>query len=86
MGRILALMAQVFAQHASAGIYHLETRYVGPNRWEWFVLDAQQTRRTLFSGDATTLEGAKKDAAMHVGLYAELVNWMPIGPAIEVPD
>ena len=30
-------MARTFAQHAEAGLYHLETRYCEPNRWEWTV-------------------------------------------------
>jgi hypothetical protein len=39
-----------------------------------------------FSGSATTLDGAQKNAAMRVGLYPESADWMPIGPEIEIPD
>jgi hypothetical protein len=78
-------MAKIFAQHAQAGEYHLETRYCEPGRWEWMVF-RKGKRVAEFSGNATTQDGAQKDAAMRVGLYPEGVNWMPIGPAIEIPD
>lgn len=38
----------------------------------------------VFSSDNTTLEAAKKDAAMRVGLYS--TEWRDIGPAMELPD
>ena len=78
-------MAGTFAQHAYAGKYHLETSYCEPGRWEWMVFKEGKTVAE-FSGDATTLEGAQKNAAMRVGLYTETVGWMPIGPEIEVPE
>ena len=76
-------MGRIFAQHAEAGLYHLETRYCEPNRWEWMVFKKGKTEAE-FSGDTTTLEAAKKNAAMTVGLYE--ADWMPTGPAIDVPD
>ena len=79
-------MAKVFAQHAEAGKYHLETRYIEPRRWEWFVLDARQTSKTVFSGDAETLEAAMRNAAANAGLYPETVKWRPIGQQVEIPD
>lgn len=81
---MLSAMAQVFAQHANAGLYHLETRYIEPNRWEWYALDALKTSKVIFAGEATTLEAAKQAACAAVGLC--FANWMCIGPAIEVPD
>jgi hypothetical protein len=78
-------MPTIFAQHAQAGEYHLETRYVELGRWEWMVFKKGKTVAE-FSGDATTLESAKKNAAMRVGLYTETVKWQPIGPAIEAPE
>jgi len=78
-------MAKVYAQHAFAGNYHLETRYAAP-QWEWVIMDATRPTRKLFSGESATLQGAMTDAALRVGLYPQLVNWKPIGPEIEVPD
>lgn len=72
-------MARAFNQHADAGRFHLETRYVDPNHWEWFVLE-KKTKRTHFSGDAKTLDGAKKSAATAVGLMT--ARWQNIGPVI----
>jgi hypothetical protein len=76
-------MAKAYAQHAFAGQFHLETRYTEPN-WEWFVLDARQTSKTLFSGQARNLEGAKTSACHAVGL--SFADWLPIGPELEIPD
>lgn len=76
-------MARIFAQHADAGLYHLETRYCEPNRWEWMVFEAGR-KGVAFSGDAATLEAAKKNAADAVGL--SFVIWKNIGPAIELPE
>ena len=78
-------MATVHAQHAFAGKFHLETRYVD-GQWEWYVLDAKQTTKTLYSGVSATLEGAKQNAAIRAALQTELVKWAPIGPEIEIPD
>jgi hypothetical protein len=77
-------MARVFAQHADAGKYHLETRYGGiePLPWEWFVI--LKPDKTVFSGDSKTLEGAKTSAGSAVGLG--VAQWKDIGPAIELPD
>jgi len=76
-------MAKVFAQHAQAGKYHLETRYVEAGRWEWFA-KASERKLPEFSGDAETLEGAMQSACHSIGLG--FADWMPIGPAIEVPE
>lgn len=77
-------MAAIYAQHAQAGEYHLETRYCEPERWEWFVLKNDK-RTAEFSGDARTLKGAMQSAAMCIGLYPENANWEPIGPPIKIP-
>jgi hypothetical protein len=77
-------MALVFAQHATAGKYHLETRYVS-NRWEWYAAPIQKTDRLPeFSGEAKTLEAAMNKAMYSIGLAK--ADWMSIGPAIEMPD
>jgi hypothetical protein len=76
-------MARIFAQHADAGIYHLETRYCESNRWEWMIFEAGK-KGVLFSGDAATLDEAKKKAAAAVGLW--FVIWKDIGPSIDLPD
>jgi hypothetical protein len=78
-------MAKVFAQYALAGIYRLETHYVG-GRWAWFARDTQSPSKAVKAGDAETLEEAMKTAATSVGLMAELVKWMPEGPEIEIAD
>lgn len=78
-------MATIYAQHADAGQYHLETCYCKmTRRWEWFVLKNGKTTRE-FSDYAETPEAAMQSAAMHIGLYPEGIKWMPIGPPIEVP-
>jgi hypothetical protein len=76
-------MAIIFAQHAQAGEYHLETRYIEPGRSEW---SAAPNRRGApsFSGDARSLDGAMHSACHAVGLG--FADWMPIGPAIEVEE
>ena len=71
-----------FAQHATVGIYHLETRYSGPNRWEWMAFKKGR-REAWFAGDSTTREGAKKAATASVWLDAGQVHWEDIGPPIE---
>jgi hypothetical protein len=76
-------MARVFAEHAQAGKYHLETRYVEPGRWEWFAKPSQR-KLPAFSGDAKTLDSAKQAACHSIG--RAFADWKPIGPAIEVPD
>jgi len=78
-------MATVFAQHATAGEYHLETCFVG-GQWEWKTGAIRQRTPPLpeFTGNTSTLEGAKKSAMASIGLME--ANWMNIGPAIEVPD
>jgi hypothetical protein len=83
-------MARIFAQHAHCGEYHLETRYVPPGdrgepaRWEWAAAVQGPHGLPEFSGDADNLEGAKRSACHAIGLA--FANWMPIGPAIDVPD
>jgi len=76
-------MARIFAQHAEAGEYHLETRYAGPDAWQWL---ATKTKGSVveFSGDAADLAGAMKAAAAAIGLKS--AEWRNIGPAIELPD
>jgi hypothetical protein len=81
-------MATIFAQHATAGKYHLETRYVD-GRWEWMaalITKADPIERGLpeYSGTEDSLDAAKKKATASIGLA--LANWNNIGPAIEVSD
>jgi hypothetical protein len=76
-------MSSIFAQHAQAGKYHLETRYVEPGRWEWFA-KVSQPGLPEFLGNAKNLEGAMQSACSSIGL--SFAEWMPIGPAIEIVD
>jgi hypothetical protein len=75
-------MAKVFAQHANAGEYHLETSFVD-GHWEWKAM-AIKKRLPEFTGTASTLEGAKKSAAASIGLI--VAEWTNIGPPIEAAD
>jgi hypothetical protein len=75
-------MPRVFAQHADAGQFHLETRYVSKH-WEWAVFK-QKGGPAVFSGTAVSLESAKQSAAAAVGLKD--AHWVDIGPAIELAD
>jgi hypothetical protein len=81
-------MATIFAQHATAGKYHLETRYID-GRWEWvaaLVRKAAPTERKLpeYSGVEDSLDAAVKKAAMSIGL--SFANWENVGPAVKVSD
>ncbi len=68
----------MFAQHATAGKYHLETRFAGDN-WEWYAAPIRKTERLPeFSGTSASLRGAMKSAMHSIGL-AE-AGWMSIGP------
>jgi hypothetical protein len=78
-------MARIFAQHADAGQYHLETRFVKANQWEWAATE-KKSEAAKHSGDATSLEGAKKAAAASIGRNYATCAWMNIGPVIELPD
>jgi hypothetical protein len=73
---------RVFAQHADAGEFRLETRYVS-KRWEWAVFK-RKGGPAIFSGAAGSLESAKQSAAAAIGLKE--AHWMDIGPAIELAD
>ena len=77
-------MARIFAQHADAGQYQLETRFVA-NQWKWMATETE-SKEAKFSGDATTLEDAKKAAAASIGYEHARFAWHDIGPPIELPD
>jgi hypothetical protein len=80
--RKLEKVPRVFAQHANAGKFHLETRYAS-KRWEWAVFK-QKGGPAMFSGAAVSLESAKQSAAAAIGVKE--THWMDIGPAIELAD
>jgi hypothetical protein len=74
---------RIFAHHADAGKYQLETRYTSDlKRWEWLVLETK-SNKTVFSGDSETLDAAKSSAATAIGLAVE-APWIDIGPVIEL--
>ena len=75
-------MAKVFAQHATAGEYHLETCFID-GQWEWKVI-AIRHKLPEFTGTASSLEAAKNSAMVRVGLME--ASWTNVGPSIEVPD
>jgi len=75
-------MGKVFAQHATAGEYHLETYFID-GQWEWKAI-ALRRKLPEFAGTAKSLEGAKKSAMTSVGLMD--AAWRDVGPVIEVPD
>jgi hypothetical protein len=79
-------MARAFAQHADAGQYHVEIRYVdgAPKPWESMVFQKKKTSCAIFSGQSDDLEDAKKSASASIGLSA--AQWTSIGPPIELPD
>jgi hypothetical protein len=69
-----------FAQHAYCGEFHLETRYLGPKKWQWEVLKRKQ--KPGLSGVVGTLEAAKEAAIAAAGVSASQVKWQDIGPRI----
>jgi hypothetical protein len=80
--RAIVSMAKIFAQHAMAGEYHLETQFVS-GQWEWKVI-AIRHKLPEYTGTASSLEGAKKSAMVRIGLMK--AEWTNVGPGIEVPD
>ena len=78
-------MARIYAQHATAGQYHLETHYSG-HEWEWWAKAIRPaTGLPEFSGTAKTLEAAKRSAMARIGLTVD-PGWGDIGPPIDLPD
>ncbi len=80
-GKLLA-MARIFAQHATAGQYHLETAFID-GQWDWKVI-ALKRGLPEFTGTDTSLDVAKKNAMQRIGLTQ--AEWRNIGPAIETAD
>jgi hypothetical protein len=76
-------MATIFALHATAGKYHLETWFVD-GQWGWKAI-ATDRRLDDFTGDADSLEGAKALAMSSIGLRTA-VAWTDVGPPIDVVD
>jgi len=68
-------MARIFAQHAAAGEYHLETYFVD-GQWEWKAV-AIRHKLPEFTGTASSLEGAKKSAMARIGLIE--AAWTNVG-------
>lgn len=75
-------MATIFALHATAGKYHLETWFID-GQWEWRAT-AIKPGLPDYTGSASSLERAKKSAMAGIGLKD--ADWTNVGPAIEVPD
>jgi hypothetical protein len=79
-------MALVYAQHATAGKYHLETQYDGTRGvWEWWARTIKPRDGNEFNGEAKSLENAMHDSAASIGLAVK-PDWTPIGPTIEIAD
>jgi len=75
-------MANVHAQHATCGKYHLETRFV-VDHWEWSAVvinKAVDGKLPEYTGTGDSLEGAKKSAMASIGL--SLAPWTDIGPRV----
>jgi hypothetical protein len=69
-------MKERFAQHANAGPYHYETRFVD-GVWEWEISEGP----TRASGKATSLEEAKAAIVMRTGRAPD--RWEDIGPELK---
>jgi phosphate-selective porin len=76
----VAQIGRIFAQHATAGRYHLETAFVD-GRWEWKVI-ALKRGLPEYTGTDASLEGAKNNAMQRIGLMQ--ADWQNIGPAIDI--
>jgi hypothetical protein len=76
-------MEKVFAQHATAGKYHLET-WPMDGRWEWKAI-AMKPGLPEFTGTADSLEGAKERAMHSIGRMTELM-WTVVGPERQDSD
>jgi len=76
-------MAIVFAEHATAGEYHLETFY-SEGQWEWKVIAIRNKKLPEYAGESKTPQGAKKSAMATIGLLQ--ADWAQVGKAFEVPD
>jgi len=74
-------MARIYAQHASAGEYHLETWFID-GQWEWKVI-AIKHKLPEFTGTASSLDSAKQAAMACIGLMK--AEWTNVGPAMDVP-
>ena len=75
-------MAKIRAEHATAGKYHLETNYDTANgRWDWWAKAIKPNSVPEFTGYASTLANAKKDACSRIGLTID-PPWTQIGPEI----
>ena len=70
-------MKERFAQHANAGPWHYETRFVG-GVWEWEVTGAPNGR--IASGKATSLDEAKAAIVTRTGRAPD--RWEDIGPEL----
>lgn len=76
-------MSILYAQHAMAGQYHLQTRFID-GQWEWKAIAIKDKRLPEYTGTSATLDGAKQSAASSIGLAR--ANWLSIGPPLEFPD
>ena len=72
-----APMSKVFAQHANAGDFHLETHYVNEH-WEWTVSNLRTGSEA--HGVGKSLEDAKASAESVAG--AKPKQWHPMGRPI----
>jgi len=70
-------MNEKFAEHAQAGPWHYETRFVG-GVWEWEILETLKGK--IASGTAISLQAAKDEYIVHTGRAPE--KWQPIGPSL----
>jgi hypothetical protein len=66
------------AQHADAGPWHYETKFVG-GKWEWEIFEAPRGR--IASGHAQTLDQAKAAIVGQTGRAPD--QWREIGPDLD---
>jgi hypothetical protein len=75
-------MSKVFAEHADAGDFHLETRYLD-GRWEWMVFNLRTGSQA--QGVGKSLQEAK--ASAEAVARAKPKQWYPMGrPIVEEPS
>jgi len=70
-------------QRATAGEYDLDVFY-GDGQWHWKVVTIRNNQLPTHTGDAKTLDGAKRSAIASIGLVQ--ASWTGIGPLFDIPD
>jgi hypothetical protein len=71
-------MSERLAQHADAGIWHYETKFID-GRWEWVIFEKWKGK--IASGHALTVGEAKAAMVAHTGKAPD-GEWSDIGPDV----